>query len=68
MSIKEQREKIFEKLDLSGLKSWMPQNKEKVLDLLAEFHNVFALEDGEMGCTEVTEHHVEVTYPRPFKE
>ena len=55
-------------MDLSGLESWMPENKEKALDLLAEFHNVFAFEHGEMGCTEATEHHVEVTDPRPFKE
>ena len=25
-------------------------------------------EDREMGCTEATEHHIEVTDPRPFKE
>ena len=68
LSIEEQREKLFEKLDLSGLESWLPENKEKALDLLAEFHNVFALEHGEMGCTEVTEHHIEVTDPHPFKE
>ena len=46
----------------------MPENKEKALDLLAEFHDVFALEDGEMGCTEITEHHIEVTDPCLFKE
>ena len=68
LTIEERREKLFEKLYLSGLDSWMPENKEKALDLLAEFNNVFALEDGEMGCTEVTEHHIEVTDPRPFKE
>ena len=55
-------------MDLSGLKSWMPENKEKALDLLVEFQDVFALEHEEMGCTEVTEHHTEVTDPRPFKE
>ena len=46
----------------------MPGNKEKALDLLAEFHDVFALEDREMGCTEATEHNIEVTDPHPFKE
>ena len=68
LSIEEWREKLFEKLDLSDLESWTPENKEKALDLLAEFHDVFALEDGEMGCTEATEHHIELTDPRPFKE
>ena len=55
-------------MNLSGLESWMPENKEKALDLLVEFHNVFVLKHGEMGCTEVTEHHVEETDPGPFKE
>ena len=68
LSIEERRDKLFEKLDLLGLESWMPENKEKALDLLAEFHDVFALKLEEMGCTEVTEHHTEVTDPCPFKE
>ena len=55
-----------EKLDLLGLESWML--KTKALDLQAEFHDVFALEHGELGCTEVMEHHIEVTDPCPFKE
>ena len=46
----------------------MLENREKALDILVEFHVVFALEDGEIGCTGVTEHHIEVTDPRPFKE
>ena len=29
---------------------------------------MFALEEGEMGQTEVTEHHIEVTNEKPFKE
>ena len=61
-------EKLFEKLDLSGLEPWTLENKEKALDLLTEFHDIFILKDGEMGCTEATKHHIEVTDPRPFKE
>ena len=55
-------------MDLSGLESWTPENKEKALDLLAEFHDVFVLEDGKMGCTEATEHNMEVTDPCSFKK
>ena len=38
--------------ELSGLKSWTEENKGKALNLLAEYHDIFALEDGEMhrGC------------------
>ena len=51
-----------------GLESWMEENKEKALNLLAEFHDIFVLEDGEMGCTKAAEHKIEVTDSRPFKE
>ena len=59
---------FFEKLELSGLKSWTEENKERTLNPLAEYHDIFALEDGEMGCTEATEHKIEVTDQKPFKE
>ena len=38
------------------------------MNLLAEYHDIFLLEDGEMGCTAAAEHRIEVTDPRPFKE
>ena len=46
----------------------MEENKERVLDLLAKYHDIFALEDGEMGCTEASKHKIEVTESKPFKE
>ena len=61
------RKVLFEKLKLSGLESWMEENKEKALNLLVEYHDIFVLEDGEMGCTEVAEHKIKVMDPRPFK-
>ena len=68
LSTEERRRKLFERLDLSGLESWTSGNKERALELLSEFHDVFTLKEGEMGCTETTEHHIEVTDPHPFKE
>ena len=59
---------FFEKLKLSGLKSWTEENKGKALNLLVEYHDIFILEDGEMGCTEAAEHKIEVTDPRSFRE
>ena len=59
---------MFEKFELSGLKSWIEENKEKALNLLAEYHDIFALEDREMGCTEAAEHKIKVTDLKPFKE
>ena len=56
---------MFEK---SGLECWIEDNKEKALNLLPEYHDIFTLEDGEIGCTEAAEHKIEVTDPKPFKE
>ena len=51
-----------------GLESWMEENKDKALNLLAEYHDISMLEDGEMGCTKAAEHKIEVMDPRPFKQ
>ena len=66
--IKERRKILFEKLEISGLESWTEENEERALNLLAKYHDIFALEDGEMGCTEAAKHKIEVTDPKPFKE
>ena len=68
LSVKERRKVLFEKLKLMGLKSWMEENKEKALNLLVDYHDIFTLEDGEMGCTKAAEHKIKVMDPRPFKE
>ena len=68
MSVKERRKVLFQKLELSGLELWMEENKDKALNLLAEYHDIFTPEDGDMGCTEAAEQKIEVTDPRPFKE
>ena len=59
---------MFEKLELSGLESWAEENKERALNLLVKYFDIFALEDGEMGCTEAAKHKIEVTDPKSFKE
>ena len=53
---------------MSGLDLWTPKNREKVKDLLAKFHKVFAIEDSEMGQMEAMEHHIELTDEKPLKE
>ena len=55
-------------MELSGLESWTEENKERALNLLAKYHDIFALEDGEMGCTEAAKHKIKVTDPKSFKE
>ena len=46
----------------------MEENQEKALNLLAEYHDIFALEDGEMECTKAAKHKIKVTDLKPFKE
>ena len=68
LTIEERRKVLLKKLELSGLESWSKENKEKALNLLAKYHDIFALEDEEMGCTEAAEHKIKVTDLKPFKE
>ena len=35
---------------------------------MAEYHDIFALEDGKIRCTKAAEHKIKVTDPKPFKE
>ena len=68
LTVEEKRKILFKKLELSGLESWTEENKERALNLLAKYHDIFALEDGEMECTEAAKHKIKVTDQKPFKE
>ena len=37
-------------------------------DLVLAFHDIFALEGSELGCTSVVEHEICITNSEPFKE
>ena len=43
LTIEERKKVLFDKLKLSGLESWMEENKDKALNLLAEYHDIFTL-------------------------
>ena len=72
LSMAERQEKLLEILEgnggLDGLKDWPPEVAMNAHQLLLEFHSVFSLEPNEMGCTDTTEHVIEVTNNEPFKE
>ena len=53
LSVEKRQKVLFKKLEFLGLKSWTEENKEKALNLLAEFHNIFALKDGEVGVLQL---------------
>ena len=60
--------KLLEKLDLSGLRNWAPRNAEAAKQLVLSYHNIFALDKNELGCTSTVEHEIRVIDSEPFKE
>ena len=53
---------------LDCLKERPPDLAWKVVALLLEFHHVFSLEPNEIGCTDATEHIIELMKDELFKE
>ena len=68
LSMVERQVKLLEKLDLSGLKNWAPRNAEAAEQLVLSYHDVFALEKNELGCTSTVEHEICIIDSEPFKE
>ena len=58
----------MEKLDLNGLSEWTPRNAAIARELLLLYHDAFALEPDELGCTSAIEHEIHLTDEEPFKE
>ena len=70
MSEEERQRMLFEKLDLSGLKTWDAKAAKQARSLLVEYHDLFSLEKNMIRCTKAAEHVIEVKDPdaTPFKE
>ena len=68
LTTEQRQEKLFEKLDLSGLGSCLPEPVDSTHSLLAEYHNIFSLEPYELNCTHLTGHVIKVSNDTPFKE
>ena len=68
MSVQEWQEKLMDKLNLNGLSEWSPHNTAIVRELLFSYHNIFALEPNELGCTSAIEHEICINDDEPFKE
>ena len=67
MKAGQRQEKLFKKLDLSGLGSWSPELADSAHSLLAKYHDIFSLEPCELSCTHLTKHVIKVTDAAPFK-
>ena len=68
LSVAERQEKLLEKLNLDGLAHWSPENVVAVRELVLAYHDVFALENNELGCTSAIEHEIRIKNDEPFKE
>ena len=68
MSVERRREVLFKKLDVYGLVGWSDGNQMATHTLLAEYHDIFSLEPGELGCTDLAKYEIRVVDDDPFKE
>ena len=68
MTVQERQEKLMEKLNLDGLSEWSPHNAAIVRELLLSYHDAFALESDELGCSSAIEHEIRLSNDEPFKE
>ena len=68
LSVAARQEKLLEKLNLDGLAHWSRENVVAVRELVLAYHDVFALESNELGCTSAIEHEIRIENDEPFKE
>ena len=68
LSVEECKKKLMATLDLSGLDQWPKGKAEHARELLMEYHDIFSLDDNELGCGSQVKHNIKVTNDEPFKE
>ena len=68
LSVEECKEKLMATLDLLGLDQWPKEKVEHAHKLLMEYHDIFSLDDNELGCASQVKHNIKVTDDEPFKE
>ena len=68
LSVAVRQERLLVKLNLDGLANWSPGNAAAARELVLAYHDVFALESNELGCTSAIEHEIYIENNEPFKE
>ena len=72
MTIEDRQKLLLELLWKDGrldkLKKWLPGLALQFEHMLMEHHNIFSLEQNEIGCTDAAEHVIELLDTEPFKE
>ena len=59
---------LFQQLDISGLEGWSKGNQMATYALLAKYHDIFSLEPGELGCTDLAKYKIGVVDDEPLTE
>ena len=49
----ERRDKLFSKLDLTSYNNWTQDQHDAMDDVIKCYHHMFAVEDLELGCTDI---------------
>ena len=68
MTVEQQKDGLFEQLDLSSLNSWTPKSRAVACSLLAEYHDIFSLDSCMLGCMDLEWHVIKVRDDELFKE
>ena len=68
LSVEEGKEKLMATLDLSGPDKWPEEKAKCTCELLMEYHDIFSLDNNELGCASQVKHNIKVTDNEPFKE
>ena len=65
---KELLDKLFSKLDLRGCDNWTEEQKQMVRECIIKHNHIFAVDDLEMGKTDLVKHVIKLDNYVPFKE
>ena len=68
LNSEERIDKLFSKLDLSGSEDWTEVQQKKVRDCISKHHEIFAVDDVELGRTNLVKHTIKLDNYTPFKE
>ena len=61
-------DKLFSKLDFSGMEEWPEDVQQQVVELFKNYHHIFALTDLKLGCTSKIKHEIKLDNETPFKD
>ena len=64
----ERSDRLFSRLDLSGMEDWPDDIQHEAVELFKEYHHLFALSDLELGCTSNIKHEIKLNNEVPFKD